>query len=106
MTSPSETRGERLQTRLDAIGITKSEFAERANIDRGTLNRAIEDDPKVTDRTYGRIEHALAALEDEIGMAENGALVTSTIEYQGARITMEGAPSQVAAAIREVLGGP
>ena len=105
MTSPtSPTRGDAIQARLDAIGITKIEFAQHANIDRGTLNRAIADDPMVTDRTYGRIEQALAALEDELSMSDGGGAVTSTIEYRGARITMAGTPEEVARAIREVLG--
>jgi predicted transcriptional regulator len=43
--------GAAVQARLDAIGITKLEFAERAKIDRGTLNRVLADDPTVTART-------------------------------------------------------
>lgn len=96
--------GAQISARLDAIGITKSEFAQRADIDRGTLNRAIDDDERVTNRTRGRIAQVLGELEEEIGMAEAGTVVTSTIEYRGARITMEGGPSEVAEAIRQVIG--
>ena len=105
MTSPNaHSRGEAIQARLDAAGITKVEFAQHASIDRGTLNRAIADDEKVTDRTYSRIERALSALEHELSMDADSGAVTSTIEYRGARITMAGSPEEVARAIREVLG--
>lgn len=105
MTSPNaRSRGEAIQARLDAAGITKVEFAQHASIDRGTLSRAIADDEKVTDRTYSRIERALAALEHELSMDADSGAVTSTIEYRGARITMAGSPEEVARAIREVLG--
>ena len=105
MTSPEPTRGERIAERLTAIGISKVEFAERAGLDRGTVTRAADDDPTVRPTTYSKIERALSELEDEIGMAESGRTVTSTIEYRGARITMAGTPDEVARAIREVLAG-
>lgn len=98
-----DTRGHRAETRLLKIGISKREFAERAGLDRGTLNRALANDEKVGDRTWSRIEGALDRLEDEIGMAESGQTVTSTIEFRGARITMAGSPADVAEAIRQVL---
>lgn len=97
------TAGSAAKKRMDALGITKIEFAERAGVDRGTLNRALADDPKVGPRTWGKIEATLANLEDELGMFESGAAVTSTIEYRGAKITMSGTPEEVAAAIRKVL---
>lgn len=100
----NNTQGERAKTRLLTIGISKSEFAERIELDRGTLNRALADDPKVSERTWARIESALDRIEDELGMAETGRMVTSTVEYRGAKITMQGTPAEVAEAIRRVLG--
>lgn len=97
------TKGSGSLDRINALGISKSEFAERAGLDRGTLNRALDDDPKVGARTWGKIESTLAALEDELGIAAAGGAVTSTIEFRGARITMSGTPDDVAAAIRQVL---
>lgn len=99
----TDTRGQRIQTRLDAIGISKSEFAERASIDRGTLDRVIADDEKVRERTWARVEKAIADLEDELGSAQSGRMVTSTVEFRGAKITMQGTPAEVAEAIRQVL---
>ena len=90
--------------RITALGIPKRDFAERAGVDRGTLDRALEDGPKVTERTWAKIELALTDLEEEIGMAASGSLITSTIEYQGATITLQGSPSDVAETVRRILG--
>lgn len=98
-----EARGDDLAQRLAAVGISKSEFAERASIDRGTLDRAISDDPKVSARTWAKIERGLVALEDELGMAESGNLVTTTVEVRGAKVTVKGRPSDVAETIRQML---
>ena len=100
----NETRGQSAASRMTALGITKSEFAQRAHLDRGTLDRALHDEPRVSERTWAKIEGSLDALEHELGMAESGHMVTSTVEYRGARITMQGTPADVAAALREILG--
>lgn len=104
MTSPIASRGQRIDERMTALGITKSELAARAEVDRGTLDRALSDSPKMSERTWSKIERALDHAEDEVGMAESGRLVTTTIEFNGARITVEGAPADVAETARQILG--
>lgn len=97
------TRGEALKARMDAIGISKREFAERAEIDRGTLDRVLADDPSVTTRTLGKVEQQLAALEDEMGMAESGHLVVSSVTVGDAVVTVRGSAADVAEAVRKIL---
>lgn len=99
-----EVWGQAVRSRLLAIGIADTDFAARAGIDRGTVKRATEGDPKTSGRTRAKIERALAELEEEIGMAETGRLVTGTVIHKGARITMQGTPEDVARVIREVIG--
>lgn len=99
-----DIRGMNLAQRLTAVGISKSEFAERARVDRGTLDRALANDPKVSERTWTKIERGIAALEDELGMAESGNLVTTTIEVRGAKVTVKGRPADVAETVRQMLG--
>lgn len=98
-----ETRGSNLSARLMAVGISKSEFSARSNIDRGTLDRALDDDPKMTSRTWAKIERGLVALEDELGMAESGRLVTTTVEVNGAQVTIKGSPAEVAETVKRML---
>lgn len=98
-----ETRGSNLAQRLTDIGISKMEFAARASIDRSTLDRALADDEKVSERTWTKVERTLLALEDELGMAEAGTLVTTTIEIRGAKVTVKGRPSDVAETVRQML---
>lgn len=97
------TRGAAIRERMDAIGISKREFAEQAGIDRGTLDRVLGDDEKVSPRTWRKVESRLAALEDEIGMAESGRMVTSTVTVGDAVVTVRGASEDVAAAVRKIL---
>ena len=97
------TEGARLLARMNALGISKAEFSEHAKIDRSTLDRVLRDDAKVTDRTRGKVESALADLEHELGMAESGTGVVSTIEFRGAKVTMQGEPADVAEAVRLML---
>lgn len=99
----ADTRGTALSARLTAVGISKIEFAERASVDRGTLDRAIADDPKVSARTWAKIDRAIEALEDELGMAESGRLVTTTIQVNGATVTVKGTPEDVAKTVKSIL---
>lgn len=100
--------------RIAQIGIPKQELAQRAGVDRGTLGRALKADPRITDRTWVRIERVLSQLEDEIGLSAPSSLVSeitasgesvvqSIVEYHGARITLSGRAEAVAEAIRRVL---
>jgi hypothetical protein len=101
--------------RIAQIGIPKQELAQRAGVDRGTLGRALKADPRITDRTWVRIERVLGQLEEEIGLtapstmlatettASGESVVQSVVEYRGARITLSGRADAVAEAIRRVL---
>lgn len=97
------TRGELLQARLDAIGISHLEFSKRADSDRGTISRAVSNDPTVTERTWRKLEAAAQTLEEVLGMAEGGNLVTSTIEYRGAKITLQASPAATAETVRRMM---
>lgn len=99
----TETRGTDLARRLTAVGISKSEFAERAKLDRGTIDRALSDDTKMQARTWAKVERAIEALEDELGMAESGVLVTTTVEVNGATVTVKGTPADVAETVKRIL---
>lgn len=61
-----ERAGE-IQSRLDALGISDREFAERSGIDRKALRRAANGE-SVRPSTYTAIETWLSRLEREVGM--------------------------------------
>ena len=92
-----------ISARIEAIGIPKKQFASRAGVDRGTLDRVLAGDGSVQGRTVAKIERALTDLEDEIGMAESGRLVTTTVEVNGATVTVKGTPEDVAETVRRFL---
>lgn len=58
-------RGEAIQARLDALGISDREFHEKTGIDRKTLRRAVAGAQSTRPQTYGAIEAALGKLEAE-----------------------------------------
>ena len=69
-----ETRGQAIQRRREAVGMTVTELAERATAARGgdkpaldwqTVQRA--EDDRSQSATYGLLEKVLADLEEEIG---------------------------------------
>lgn len=60
-------RAARIQARLEALGISDREFAERSGIDRKALRRAANGEG-VRGSTYTAIETWLARLEREVGM--------------------------------------
>lgn len=98
-----DTRGQKVQARLDALGMSKLEFAERVGIDRSTLDRVLNDDEKVRERTWARVENSLSEMEEDLSSAQGGRMITSTIEFRGAKVTMQGSSAEVAEAIRRVL---
>lgn len=113
-----EERASHTAARIARLGIPKQELAAKAGIDRGTLGRALKADPAISDRTWVKIERVLGQLEEDMGVAAIGGagvattasgesvdLVTSTMEYAGARITLSGRADAVAEAIRQVLAG-
>lgn len=66
-------RGDEIQRRLDALGISDREFHERTGIDRKTLRRAIAGEERVRSSTYGAIEAALDRLERDVTAGTEGA---------------------------------
>jgi transcriptional regulator with XRE-family HTH domain len=65
----NEERAQRIQSRLDALGISDREFAERTGIDRKALRRAASGEA-VRPSTYTAIETWLGRLEREVGAPE------------------------------------
>lgn len=68
-----DSRGERpvgqaFKDRRAALGISRSELAKRAGVDRSRIQMVEEDDPRLRESTIGQIDRALSALEQEIGM--------------------------------------
>lgn len=61
-------RAESAASRIARIGIPKQELALKAGIDRGTLGRALKADPRITDRTWVKIERVLSNLEVDLGI--------------------------------------
>lgn len=120
-TTSTPTAGEQLvraqetERRIAGIGIPKQELAAKAGIDRGTLGRLLKADPRISDRTWVKVERVLSQLEVEYGINAGGVgsafekdeaeQVTSTVEYEGAKITLSGRADAVAEAIRKVLSG-
>lgn len=63
----SETgRGDEIQRRIDELGISDREFHDKTGIDRKTLRRAIDGEPRVRASTYAAIEAALDRLEAHV----------------------------------------
>jgi len=58
-------RGDAIQDRLDALGISDREFQNKTGIDRKTLKRAVEGHASVRPQTYLAIEAGLDRLEQE-----------------------------------------
>lgn len=59
----SETRGQAVARRFEALGYSDREWHELTGIARKTLNRAIEDDPNMRESTWTAIEAKLDQLE-------------------------------------------
>lgn len=104
------------ESRIARLGVPKSELARAAGLDRGTMARALKADPRTLAndaRTWVKLERALSEMEEEVGFdapgsalvrtAESDDAVTSTVEKDGARITLSGRADAVAEAIRKVL---
>ena len=98
------TRGEDARARIAGIGISKREFADRAGLDRGTLERALANEANVSARTWARIENQLSTLEDELGMADGVGVVTATVTIGDVTVTVRGSASDVAEAVRRIVG--
>jgi len=64
----SKERGQRIQERRLRLAMDVAPLARRAHVDRDTLKRMEEGDPKVRDTTFRAVERALDDLESEMGM--------------------------------------
>ena len=56
-------RGQRIQARLDALGMTARQFQERTGVSRDTLRKAIAGGSSVRPNTYDLIESKLDQFE-------------------------------------------
>jgi transcriptional regulator with XRE-family HTH domain len=63
-------RGDRIRARREALGWPKSALAERAHVDRGTLDRVEDGAEGVRSTTLRAIERALSDIEEETGANE------------------------------------
>lgn len=72
-------RAEKIQNRLQVLGISDREFAERTGLDRKALRRAANGEP-VREVTYTAIESWLTRLEREAGIS---APLPEGFEYVG-----------------------
>lgn len=99
------TRGENIAARMERMGISQSELAKLAEIDRGALRRALDDKPSTSPRTWGRVERTLDQLEHELGMDDDApGRVTSTVSLPtGERVTFTGDAAGVAEAATRFL---
>lgn len=70
VTKASESRGQAIKRRMVKVGMTPTSLGKEAGVDRGTVNRALDDRPTVRDTTYTALELALDAVEELTG--ENG----------------------------------
>lgn len=71
-------RGRRIAERREALGLSVSELARHAHLDRGTLTNVEADRPKVRPATYGAVEAALSKLEEEMGMDDGPSPVADS----------------------------
>lgn len=97
-----ERAGAEFKRRRDAIGLSRSELAKRAGVDRSRVQMAEEDDPRLRDNTLGAIDRALSALEREMGMGETRPdephLIRIKVEgvYGAKALIVEGRPEDQA----------
>lgn len=98
--------GNELKRRKDRLGLSDYRLAELADVSRGTVRRALESGDKAGySHTFQKIVAALEAFEYEVG-ADAPEPVVSTITYpDGTVVTFSGPPTDVAKAVKDVLGG-
>lgn len=96
-----ENRGEEIQARRMALGLTVKDLALRAKVDRGTL-AAIEAGAHARSSTLGALDKALTQLEDEMsGPYDRPGLITFRLKGNfGVEATVQG-PVENADTLRE-----
>lgn len=78
-----ETRGHAIKQRMDAIGISTRELADRIGMDRKTIARVIEGGEGTRPTTYSALEVALDRLEEELGMdADTASPKAGVVEFR------------------------
>lgn len=100
-------RGAKIERRMRLIGVSQRAFAEHTGISRATVKKAVEGDEGLLERNLRRIESALDALEDEMGIeseselpAPAGPLTFQMITPDGMEIIVSG-PVEDADMLRE-----
>lgn len=68
MGSGQHPAGEDYKRRRNDLGLSRSELAKRAGVDRSRVQMLEEDDPRLRSNTVGAIDRALGDLEREMGM--------------------------------------
>jgi DNA-binding Xre family transcriptional regulator len=99
-----DLRGADIAARMDRLGISARELAQRVDLDRQSVTRAREG--KARPATFGAIEAYLDRLEGEIGPDDASRAVT-TIELPGGiRVTYKGGtPEEAARFAQDFLAG-
>lgn len=91
--------GRRLRDRRIRLGLSVRQLADEAAVDRASLARLEADDGGVRETTIGKVEQALARLEEAMGM-EAPAEAESPIEF---RVSMpNGADVVVSGSVRDL----
>jgi len=104
-------RGQGIERRFDALGISDREWHEQTGIDRKTLRRAIAGEERVRPSTYAAIEQALTKLEQRVGptpLPVPPELPPEFVEFDvkgegGFHVVVKG-PVKDAALLREQVG--
>jgi transcriptional regulator with XRE-family HTH domain len=96
-----DDRGVSIARRMDRLGISVREMAKQVGLDRQAVTRAREG--RSHGATYGRIEAALDALEEETGHDGPETHVTAEVRLPGgATATVSGLPADVAHVLRSL----
>ncbi|HEU4972722.1 MAG TPA: helix-turn-helix domain-containing protein [Gaiellaceae bacterium] len=74
-------RADQIRARRVRLGISVKALAMRAGIDRGTLASLEAGDERIRDSTFGTVERALEALEQEMGVEPGGSLA-DVVEFR------------------------
>lgn len=118
----TETRGEAIKRRMEALGMGPSDLAEEAGLSRGQVYRLFKDEPNVREQSYTAAERALDRIEFEHGHNGGPDAIVSTehglIEFEvtgdfGVRVVVKGPiesaselEESVARLIKDIRRGP
>lgn len=106
-TDDSETRGQAIGRRMNALGMKAKDLAREADRNRSLLYRVLNDEPNVREDSYRAFELALDRMEYDGGLGGPDAILSTEqglIEFEvtadalGLRVVVKG-PVEDAAAI-------